>query len=101
VLSACDTNIGERRAGQGVASLQKALQMAGARGVVTSLWKVPDEATKELMLDFYRRMWVEQKPKGQALKEAQRKLRDAKDEQGNPKHTLRDWAAWVLTGEPD
>ena len=62
-LSACDTNVGERRAGQGVASLQKALQMAGARSVITSLWKVPDEATKELMLDFYRRLWVEKKPK--------------------------------------
>ncbi|MBK7875964.1 MAG: CHAT domain-containing protein [Planctomycetes bacterium] len=103
VLSACDTNVGvrERRAGQGVASLQMALQMAGARSVITSLWKVPDEATKELMLDFYRRLWVEKKPKWQALKEAKRKLRDAKDEHGDPKYTLRDWAAWVLTGEPD
>jgi tetratricopeptide (TPR) repeat protein len=101
VLSACDTNVGERRAGQGVASLQKALQMAGARSVITSLWKVPDEATKELMLDFYRRLWVEKKPKWQALWEAKTKLREAKDERGAPKYTTRDWAAWVLTGEPD
>ncbi len=98
VLSACDTNVGERRAGQGVASLQKALQMAGARSVITSLWKVPDEATKELMLDFYRRLWVEQKPKHQALWEAKTKLREAKDKRGAPKYTTRDWAAWVLTG---
>ena len=101
MLSACDTNVGERRAGQGVASLQKALQMAGARSVITSLWKVPDEATKELMLDFYRRLWVEKKPKWQALWEAKKKLRDARDENGAPKYTTRDWAAWVLTGEPD
>jgi CHAT domain-containing protein/tetratricopeptide (TPR) repeat protein len=101
VLSACDTNVGERRAGQGVASLQKALQMAGARSVITSLWKVPDEATKELMLDFYRRMWVEKKPKWQALWEAKTKLRQAKDEHGAPKYTTRDWAAWVLTGAQD
>ncbi|MCE9593210.1 MAG: tetratricopeptide repeat protein [Planctomycetes bacterium] len=100
VLSACDTNVGERRAGQGVASLQKALQMAGARSVITSLWKVPDEATKELMLDFYRRLWVEKKPKWQALWEAKQKLRDAKDASGRPKYTTRDWAAWVLTGNP-
>jgi CHAT domain-containing protein len=69
--------------------------------VITSLWKVPDEATKELMLDFYRRLWVEKKPKWRALWEAKRKLRDAKDENGMPKYATRDWGAWVLTGEPD
>jgi CHAT domain-containing protein len=101
VLSACDTNVGVQRAGQGVASLQKALQMAGARSVITSLWKVPDEATKELMLDFYRRLWVEKKPKWQALWEAKTSLRDARDERGAPKYSTRDWAAWVLTGSPE
>jgi len=101
VLSACDTNVGERRAGQGVASLQKALHMAGARTVITSIWKVPDEATKELMLDFYRRIWIEKKPKAQALWEAKKKLREARDESGRPRYSTRDWAAWVLTGNPD
>jgi CHAT domain-containing protein len=94
VLSACDTNVGLRRAGQGVASLQKALHIAGARSVITSLWRVPDEATKDLMLDFYRRLWVEKKPKHQALWEAKMALRD----QGSP---IRDWASWVLTGDPN
>jgi len=102
VLSACDTARGEmRRVSQGVASLQKALQIAGARSVITSLWSVPDEATKELMLDFYRRLWVEAKPKWQALWEAKLKLRTATDGGGGPKYSTRDWAAWVLTGEPE
>jgi CHAT domain-containing protein len=101
VLSACDTNVGVRRAGQGVASFQRALQMAGARSVITSLWKVPDEATQKLMLDFYRRLWVEKKPKGRALWEAKMEIRNAKDESGKPKYTTRDWAAWVLTGDPN
>ncbi|MFN0006545.1 MAG: tetratricopeptide repeat protein [Planctomycetota bacterium] len=101
VLSACDTNVGERRAGQGVASLQKALHMAGARTVITSLWKVPDEATRELMLDFYRRIWIEKKPKGVALWEAKTRIRDAKDERGKLLYSIRDWAAWVLTGDPN
>jgi CHAT domain-containing protein/tetratricopeptide (TPR) repeat protein len=101
VLSACDTNVGVRRAGQGVASLQRALQMAGARSVITSLWKVRDEATKDLMLDFYRRLWVEKKPKWQALSEAKQRLREARDQDGRPLYSVRDWAAWVLTGDPD
>ena len=101
VLSACDTNVGLRRAGQGVASLQKALHMAGARSVITSLWKVPDEATKDLMLDFYRRLWVEKKPKWQALWEAKMKLRDAKDQKGEVRYSVRDWAAWMLSGDPN
>jgi CHAT domain-containing protein len=101
VLSACDTSVGERRAGLGVASLQRALQMAGARAVITSRWKVPDEATKELMLEFYRRLWIEKEPKEGALAGAKRKLRETKDEKGRPKYATRDWAGWMLTGEPD
>ena len=101
VLSACETGLGVERAGLGIASLQKAMQMAGARSVITSLWKVPDEATRELMLEFYRRLWVEKEPKGQALWEAKKELRDARDEGGHRKYTTRDWAAWVLTGNPD
>ena len=92
--TACDTNAGERRAGQSVASLQRPLQMAGARSVITSLWKVPDAATKDLMLDFYRRIWVEKQPKDRALWEAQIALR----EKGAP---IRDWAAGVLAGAPE
>ena len=101
VLSACDTNVGVRRVGQGVASLQKALHMAGARSVITSLWKVPDDATKELMLDFYRRLWVEKKPKHHALWEAKMQIRDARGADGQLAYSTRDWAAWVLTGDPD
>ncbi|MBK7877074.1 MAG: CHAT domain-containing protein [Planctomycetes bacterium] len=100
VLSACDTNVGVLRAGQGVASLQKALRMAGARSAITSLWKVPDAATEELMLDFYQRYWTEKKPLRQALWEAKSAIRMAVDERGELRYSVRDWAAWVLTGAP-
>lgn len=99
-LSACDTHVGVRRTGQGLASLQKALHMAGARSVITSLWKVRDAATRELMVDFYRRLWVQEKPKEQALWEAKMALRARRDPQGRPIYSTRDWAGWVLTGDP-
>jgi CHAT domain-containing protein len=101
VLSACDTHSGVRRASQGVASLQRALHKAGARSAITSLWKVPDGATRDLMVDFYRRIWIQGKPKSQALWEAKSRLRAARDESGAPLYRVRDWAAWVLSGEPD
>jgi CHAT domain-containing protein/tetratricopeptide (TPR) repeat protein len=94
VLSACDTNVGERIAGQGIASFQKALHAAGVRTVVTSLWRVPDQATHELMVAFYRNLWIEKLPKAESLWKAKEALRAERA-------PLRDWAAWVLSGDPE
>lgn len=95
VLSACETSLGElRSAGQGVASLQKALHIAGARSVITSLWSVSDTATREMMVDFYRRLWIDEQPKARALWEAKRAMRDSG-------HPSADWAGWILTGSPE
>ena len=90
-VSACDSSLGVRRAGQGYASLRAALQGAGARHVLTSLWKVGDEQTMELMVDFYRRLWVEKKAPHAALWEAKMAAR-------KKGAAFRDWAGWVLTG---
>lgn len=99
VLSACETNVGVRRTGQGIASLQQALFAAGARASISSLWKVPDKATRELMTDFYRRIWIEGKPKRRALWEAQMAIRNKLNDQGRPIYSVRDWAAWVFVGD--
>ncbi|MBK7876855.1 MAG: CHAT domain-containing protein [Planctomycetes bacterium] len=100
VLSACETSLGFDRLGQGPASLQRALQIAGARTVVTSLWKVPDEPTKELMLAFYRRIWIDGLPKARALWEAKAELRAARDADGRPRYPPSAWAGWIAVGEP-
>jgi CHAT domain-containing protein/tetratricopeptide (TPR) repeat protein len=94
VLSACETNVGDRRPGQGIHSLQSALHSAGVRTAVTSLWKVDDEWTRRLMEEFYRRMWLERQGKARALWDAKCALRAAGA-------LLRDWAPWVLTGDPE
>jgi len=93
VLSACETNVGIKRSGLGILSLQSALHAAGARTAITSLWKVDDDRTRELMVDFYRRLWIEHQPKASALWQAKKALR-AKGA------SVRDWAAWILSGDP-
>src|SRR5262249_57153740 len=71
VLSACETNVGTRRAGQGIQSLQTALHAAGARSAITSLWKVDDAATQRLFELFYTKLWREKLRKSEALWQAQ------------------------------
>jgi CHAT domain-containing protein len=71
VLSACDTGLGEVAGGEGLLGLQRAFQVAGARSVVASMWKVHDHATMLLMKRFYRNMWDKRMGKLEALREAQ------------------------------
>jgi tetratricopeptide (TPR) repeat protein len=56
VLSACETGRGDVKLGQGVYGLRRAFTVAGAETLVTSLWKVNDETTHELMKGYYQRL---------------------------------------------
>jgi CHAT domain-containing protein/Tfp pilus assembly protein PilF len=96
VLSACETGRGRAVTGQGVLGLRSAVMASGARSLVMSLWKVPDESTRRLMSLFYANLWEKKMSKAEALLAAQRALR------GDPSHAYEKpihWAAWVLVGE--
>ena len=53
VLSACQTVLGRTTTGEGLMGLRRAFRLAGAQTVIASLWSVSDEATAQLMADFY------------------------------------------------
>ena len=94
VLSACETNVGVSRAGQGIQSLQTALHAAGARSAITSLWRVDDEATRRIFEKFYSNLWASGASKEDALWQA--KMAMAREG-----FKVKDWGAWVLTGVGD
>lgn len=54
VLSACESGLGDFSRTQGVFGLPRAFRIAGAHGVVASLWPVDDEMARAWMEAFYR-----------------------------------------------
>lgn len=76
VLSACNTGLGDIDNVDGVFGLQRGLKRAGVKTILMSLWKVPDEETKELMAVFYRELLAGNSPH-RSLKLAQERLKDA------------------------
>jgi CHAT domain-containing protein len=85
--------VGEVKKGEGVFGLKRAFILAGAKTLVMSLWKVPDEETKDLMIEFYKRM-ADGKGKSEALREAKLKI---KKNNPNPFY----WGGFVAIGDPD
>ncbi len=54
-LSACNTGLGEPSP-EGNFGIQRGFQEAGAQTVLASLWPIDDEATRDFMISFYRRL---------------------------------------------
>ena len=98
VLSACDTGVGEVRAGEGVFGLRRAFQVAGARTVIMSLWSVDDQATRVWMRALYEGRLQRGLSTADAVHQASlATLRDRRA-RGLSTHPFY-WAAFVAAGD--
>ena len=70
-LSACQTGSGDDRAALGLAGIAV---KAGARSALATLWSINDDASSELVSEFYRQLHDASISKAQALQHAQLKL---------------------------
>ena len=94
VLSACRTGLGKDVRGEGLIGLTRGFMHAGASSVVASLWKVDDEATAELMKNFYANMLQKGMAPAEALRAAQNVVRQ------NPMwQSPHFWADFNLQGD--
>lgn len=94
VLSACETALGREVRGEGLLGLGQGFMYAGARGLIASLWQVPDRATAELMAQFYAYMLNDRLPPAEALRKAQ--LASAAERRWSDPYF---WGGFVLLGD--
>jgi len=88
-LSGCKTALGKVANGDDVVGFTRGLLYAGTSSIVSGLWNVPDKATRDLMVAFYRNL--ADVDKQEALRRAQLQVKRTRP---HPYY----WAAFVLTG---
>nr|MDJ0974306.1 CHAT domain-containing protein [Planctomycetota bacterium] len=98
-LSACETGLGKMARGEGVLGLVRGFMLAGAPRVLSSLWRVEDEAARALMVKFYE-LWHPKEGEGIGAAAALRQAQAYVAAQPKWKHPWY-WSGWVLWGLPD
>ncbi len=95
VLSSCESNQGPLQTFEGVLGLSRAALAGGARSVISTLWRIQDQASRKLIVSFYR-AWLEGgMSRIDALSHAKRMaIRD-----GLPLGTWSAFVLWDATGE--
>ncbi|MGB2804432.1 MAG: CHAT domain-containing protein, partial [Candidatus Zixiibacteriota bacterium] len=95
VLSACESGLGEVKAGEGVYGLRRAFQMAGARTVISALWPVSDKTTAEMMSYLYG---FEENNLALAMQSLSKKKLEELRKRNQPDHPYL-WAPFIALGD--
>ncbi|WP_083477160.1 CHAT domain-containing protein [Lacinutrix algicola] len=99
VLSACETGVGEIKSGEGVLSIARGFQYAGAKRVLYSLWQISDLSTSQIMTSFYKQL---DNSKSISYANQQSKLDYLNNEDiKNLKKSPYYWSAFTLYGSFD
>jgi CHAT domain-containing protein len=98
VLSACDTGVGEVKAGEGVLGLRRAFQVAGVRTLIMSLWPVEDQVARDWMGQLYRARLVHGLTTMDAVHQANLKTLRQRRAKGQTTHPFY-WAGFVAAGD--
>ena len=94
ILSACNTGVGELLLGEGIASLARSFNYAGAKSVLVSLWAIPDYSTSKIINNFFDNLSTQNK--AMALQQAKIKyLKTADEHLSNPIY----WAGLIINGD--
>ncbi|MDJ0583060.1 CHAT domain-containing protein [Crocosphaera sp.] len=97
VLSACDTGLGTVETGEGIYGLRRSFVIAGSQTQIISLWRVDDQGTKDLMVDYYNKLLKEKKGRRQGLRELQLEMING-DKGDNYQHPYY-WSSFILSGD--
>jgi CHAT domain-containing protein len=95
VLSACETGLGRVEEGEGVYGLRRSFQLAGARTVISALWKVNDKITSTMMSLFYTKS---DRIIPERMREMQLELIGKLRQHDLPDHPLN-WAGFIAIGD--
>lgn len=98
-LSGCETALGQLLRGEGLISLARAFAYSGAKSIITSLWMLPEAASKEITESFYT-AYSKSNNKSEALTIAKRKYLEANGLRRGLAHPFF-WAGFIGIGDLD
>ena len=101
VLSGSETGLGRPTAGEGLQGSRRALRIAGAKTVISTLWTLRDADVRRIMHDFFHRLWVRGEDKAtafRATKLAALERQRSRLSEGDGGSVPGSWGAFVLEG---